>query len=87
MSSNVKVFNTSSSHFCVLLIVCCVASFMVKIFLLNWSNIFHRFLYDVFVVADKSNVICILLVNFIVSYFVLVLFYAVNVVMKALSRC
>ena len=56
-------------------------------FFKNWSNIFHRFVYDVFVVADKSNVICILLVNYIVSYDVFVLFYAVIVVMKMFKGC
>ena len=56
-------------------------------FFLSWSNIFHRFVYDVFVVAGKSNVICILLVNYIVSYSVFVLFYAVIVVMKMFNWC
>ena len=56
-------------------------------FFYNWSNIFHRLVYDVFVVADKSNVICILLVNYIVSYGVFVLFYAVIVVMKMFNGC
>ena len=31
-------------------------------------NIFHGFVHDVFSVTDKSNVICILMVNYIVSY-------------------
>ena len=39
------------------------------------------------VVADKSTVICILLVNYIVSYGVFVLFYAVIVVMKMFNGC
>ena len=80
---------TSSSHFlcsancmlyCFFLLICS----QVSIFQ-DRSNIFHRFVYYVFVVADKSNVICILLVNYIVSYGVFVLFYAVIMVMKMLN--
>ena len=78
------------SFLCVLLIVCCIVFSLIHSqvsFIYNWSNIFHRFVYNVFVVADKSNVICILLVNHIVSYGVLVLFYAVIVVMDMLNWC
>ena len=56
-------------------------------FFKNWSNIFYRFVYDIFAVADKSNVSCVLLVNYIASYRVLVLFYAVIVVMKMFNGC
>ena len=56
-------------------------------FFYNWSNIFHCFVYDGFVVADKSNIICILLVNYVVSYGVFVLFYAVIVVLKMVNGC
>ena len=54
-------------------------------FFYDWSNIFYRFVCDVFVVADKSNVICILLVNYIVDYGVFFLFHAVIVVMKVFN--
>ena len=56
-------------------------------FFYNWSNIFHHFVYDVFDVADKFNVIYILLVNYIVSYSVFVLFNAVIVVMNMFNGC
>ena len=73
VSSNVpRYLHFLQSFFCFLLILCFIVfvSFIVKFFL-SWSNIFHRFVYVVFVVADKSNVICILLVNYIVCYVVL----------------
>ena len=79
---------TSSSHF-VCSVSCIVfVSFSSNVFFFyNWSNIFHRFVCHVFVVADKSNVICILLVNYIVSCVVFVLFNVVIVVMKVFNGC
>ena len=83
-----QVFTLLPVIFCVLLIVCCIVCFFIygEVFF-YCSNIFHRFVYDVFVVADKSNVICILQVNYAVGYGVFVLFYAVIVVMKVFYGC
>ena len=82
------------SFLCVLLIACCIVFFIYGqvSFFQNWSNLFHHFVYDVFVVADKchkfhADVICILLVNYIVNHFVFFLFYAVIVVMKMFNGC
>ena len=80
----------SSSHFlcsvnCML--YCFFLIYSLVFFFYDWSNSFHRFIYDVFVVADKSNVICILLYNYIVRYNVFVLFYAVFVVTKMFKGC
>ena len=76
--------------FCVLLIVYCIVflSFIVKFLSLKIGSIFFCALsIGDFVVADKSNVICRLLVNYIVSYGVFVLFYEVIVVMKMFNVC
>ena len=48
---------------------------------------FTSFLCVVFVVADKSNVICILLINYIVCHVVFVLFWTVIEVMKVINGC
>ena len=47
---------------------------------------FCHFVFHVFVVADKSNVICILLTNYIVSYVVFVRFCGVIVRCKIKSE-
>ena len=91
VSSNVpRYLHFFQSLRCVLLIVCCIVFFLLTVMFISskiGAMFFHRFVYDVFVVADKSNVICILLVNYIVSYSVFVLFYAVIVVMKMFNGC
>ena len=47
--------------------LCCFCFVYCQVFFLRYrSNIFHRFFYYVFVVADKFHVICVLLVNCIV---------------------
>ena len=91
VSNNVpRYLHFFQSFFCVLLIACCIVFSLIysqASFFYNWSNIIHRLVYDASVFADESNVICILLVNYIVSYDVFVLFYAVIVVMKMLNGC
>ena len=81
---------TSSSHFlcsvnCMLYCFCLIYSQVF--FFQNWSNIFLRFFHDVFVADDKSNVIGILMANYIVSYVVFVLLYALIVVMTVFNGC
>ena len=66
----------------------CIVSFIVKFFsFIIGAMFFYSSVYNVFVVADKSNVICILMVSDKVSYVVFVLLHAVIAVMKVFNGC
>ena len=72
---------TSFNHF--LCSANCIVSVMVMFFSFDIGATCFIALTKVF--ADKSNVICILLVIYIVSYVVFVQFYAVIIVMKVFN--